>query len=367
MTNFDELIASANTRLTNQNLKIKIAKRGSTLYLRGYLPLKTGEPGLTRQNISLGLTASLVGLQLAEAEAIKIAASVNAGVFSWEPYTKKKEEPKTKLAKDWIKEFEKDYFDKRARNGKSELTWKKDYISIFRKLDQNKPLTDKTIIKAILSTEPDTRMRQRCCMVLKILSKFAGIEIDINQYSGNYSFKKVKPRNIPSDKLISSTIKDIKNEEWQWAIALLATYGLRNHEIFLIDFDSLAEGNYILKINAGKTNFRRVCPIYPEWVKEFDLYNLKVPDINLNRSNDKLGNSVSQVFRRWQLPFRAYDLRHAWAIRSILFGLDVSLAAQMMGHSLKIHTDTYQHWINEKHYQRAFEILINRPDRPLPP
>lgn len=367
MTNFDELIASANMRLKNQNLRIKIAKRGSTLYLRGYLPLKTGEPGLIRQNISLGITASLVGLQLAEAEAIKIAASVSAGVFSWEPYVKKEDKSRIKTAKDWIEEFEKDYFNKRARNGKTELTWKKDYIAIFRKLDQGKPLTIKTITKAILSTEPDTRMRQRCCMVLNILAKFANIEIDTNQYSGNYSYKKVKPRNIPDDKLISSTIKSIDNTSWQWAIALLATYGLRNHEIFLVDFDSLAEGNYILKVNSGKTNFRRVCPIYPEWVKEFDLYNVKTPDINLNRSNDKLGHTVSQFFRRKELPFRAYDLRHAWAIRSLLFGLDVSLAAQMMGHSLKIHTDTYQHWINEQHYQRAFEILINRNDRPLPP
>lgn len=201
-------------------------------------------------------------------------------------------------------------------------------------------------------------MRQRSCMVLNALCRFAGLDVDVNQWAGSYSLKKTQPRIIPSDKLISTSIKNLDNPNWRWAVALLATYGLRNHEIFFVDYNSLEKGNVIIKVNAGKTNFRRVCPIYPEWVEEFDLQLIKVPEINLNRSNDKLGASVSQYFRRC-LPFKAYDLRHAWAIRSLLFGLDVSLAAQMMGHSLKIHTDTYQHWINEKHYQEAFQKLMN--------
>ena len=370
--NLKGLIVDANMRLKNQNLNVKIFQKGSKLYIRGYLPIKSGEAGLERQDLSLGFTASLVGLHLAEAEAIKIAVSVNAGIFSWEPYirTKKtnyKPKKKNKTIKQWVEEFEENYFNKRARNDKSELTWTKDYYNIFKKLDFDKQLTAKIIEKTILTkTQPDTRMRQRCCMVLNALCKFAELDVNVNQWSGNYSLKKAKPRNIPDDKSISSAIKSVDNAEWQWAIALLATYGLRNHEIFLIDFNSLERGNYIIKVNSGKTNFRRVCPIYPEWINEFDLFNVRIPDINLNRANDKLGASVSQYFRR-NLPFKAYDLRHAWAIRSLLFGLDVSLAAQMMGHSLKIHTDTYQHWINEKHYQEAFQRLMSRPDRPLPP
>lgn len=372
--NLDGLIIDANMRLKNQNFRVKIAKRGGVLYLRAYLPFKSGEPGLERQDINLGLTASLTGLHLAEAEAIKIGVSVNAGIFSWEPYIKVKQPKpkhksnnKNKTIREWVKEFEENYFNKRARTDQSELTWTKDYYNIFKKLDLEKPLTAKIIEKTILTkTQPDTRMRQRCCMVLNALCKFANLDVDVNQWSGSYSWKKVKPRYIPDDKLISSAIKNLENKNWQWAIALQATYGLRNHEIFLIDFNSLEKGNYIIKVNSGKTNFRRVCPIYPEWVEEFGLMDVRIPPINLNRSNDKLGQSVSQFFRR-VLPFAAYDLRHAWAIRSLLFGLDVSLAAQMMGHSLKIHTETYQHWIDEKHYQEAFQKLMNRSDRPLPP
>ncbi|MFW6359494.1 MAG: hypothetical protein ACOC0N_09850, partial [Chroococcales cyanobacterium] len=30
------------------------------------------------------------------------------------------------------------------------------------------------------------------------------------------------------------------------------------------------------------------------------------------------------------------------------FGLDLSLATQPMGHSVKVHTDIYHHWISER-------------------
>jgi hypothetical protein len=49
------------------------------------------------------------------------------------------------------------------------------------------------------------------------------------------------------------------------------------------------------------------------------------------------------------------------------FGLELTLAAQQMGHSLKVHTDVYHHWISEQHHQRAFDKLLARSDRPQAP
>ncbi|MEM9926761.1 MAG: site-specific integrase [Cyanobacteria bacterium P01_D01_bin.50] len=358
--NFEKLLQSANTRLKAQNFKIKIARRGNTLYLRGYFPSKAEKYKLERQDISLGLTASFTGLQLAESEAIKIGVAVQSHTFSWEPYLKKtSKKVENKTAGDWIKEFEQNYFERRARNEQSELTWKKDYLAVFNKLDGDKLLTVESIEKTILKVKPDTRMRQRCCMVLGALAKFAKIEIDTNYWSGNYSYKKVKPRIIPDDETILKAIESIHSQKWQWVVGILSAYGLRNHEVFLINFDSLSRGDSLLKVNKGKTGFRFVYPIYPEWFFKFDLKTVKLPDINLSRSNDKLGATVSQKFRQLNLSFRPYDLRHAWAIRSLLYGVDVSLSAQMMGHSLKIHTETYQYWINEKHYREAFKLLKN--------
>lgn len=364
----EELIAAANQRLKSQGIKLKICKRGEKLYLRGKLPAKDGE-GSDRQHLALGFDATLLGVQMAESKAIEITVGVNLGTFTWDGYLK--QQPSSlhtrKSAGEWISQFEDYYFNRRFKNNASLLTWKKDYLAVFRKLNWDKPLTAKAIESAILSTPPDTRVRQRSCMVFTALAKFAKIEANFSQWAGTYSPKKVQPRNIPSDELISQTIKSIQNPAWRWVTGILATYGLRNHEVFRIDTQLLSRGAFILQINSGKTDFRRVYPIYFEWFEEFDLQNIVTPQVDFERPNHALGHTVSQAFRRLKLPFRPYDLRHAWAIRALLFGLDVSLAAQMMGHSLKIHTETYQHWINERHYEQAFKLLMNRSDRPLPP
>ncbi len=364
-----------------QNITLRINKRGELLFLRGLLPPKSGMGKFTRQDLRLGTPATSDGLMQIEAEAIIIAAQINAGTFSWAAYQKnvpqlldsytneKLIKIQTKNAGDWISDFEQFYFNRRKQTNASLLTWKKDYLATFRKLDWDKELTAKAIEQVVLNTPPDSRVRQRCCTCFKALAKFAGIEIDLSQWTGKYSPKLVKPRNIPSDKVIAKEINAVTYPRWKWCVAMLATYGLRNHELFHLNYDDIARGETIISVYEGKTGFRRVYPIYPEWFTYFELNNVVLPPSrsNAKHSNDGLGNTVSQAFRRMELPFTAYDLRHAWAIRSLLFGLDVSLAAQMMGHSLKVHHDTYHHWITEKHYQQAFERLMQREDRPLPP
>ncbi len=368
----DKALSCANARLSAQNIKIKIAKRGEKLILRGYFPSKDGSGDIIRQEIYLGLNASEEGVMAAEAQALQMAVQLKSGTFSWHlennvPDEKKIIAPHVKNAADWIGEYEEFYFKKRQKTSASLLTWKKDYLATFRKLDWTQPLTAKAIEQAVLSTEPDTRVRQRCCTCFKSLAKFAGIEIDLSQWAGCYNPKLVKPRSIPSDEVITACYYQISDPAWRWCIGMLATYGLRNHELFRVDHRKVARGIYILTVNTGKTGFRIVYPIYPEWYHQFELKNVVLPPVNMKNTNHSLGHTVSQYFRRAELPFTAYDLRHAWAIRSLLYGLDVSLAAQMMGHSLKVHHDTYHQWISEKHYQLAFDMLMNRENRPLPP
>lgn len=86
------------------------------------------------------------------------------------------------------------------------------------------------------------------------------------------------------------------------------------------------------------------------------------------RNNSDFGERLSHYFRRWaKLPFPPYNLRHCWAVRTLEFGLDVSLAAAQMGHSVQVHTELYHHWISDRHHQRAFDLLMGREDRPAPP
>jgi len=51
----------------------------------------------------------------------------------------------------------------------------------------------------------------------------------------------------------------------------------------------------------------------------------------------------------------------------MLFGMDVSMAAAQMGHSVKLHCETYHQWITEEQQMKAFKILMERAERPIAP
>ena len=186
------------------------------------------------------------------------------------------------------------------------------------------------------------------------MAKFAGLDIDLKKYKGHYSKAKLSPRNLPSDELIIETFYSIKNPQWQWLFGMMATYGLRPHEVFNIDLNSDFP---IVDILDGKTGARRVWALPPQWVKDFDLTNIKMP--NCSGSNRDLGDRVGTFFRRNKIPFKPYDLRHKWAIRAIELGLDVSLASKQMGHSVQVHCEVYQRWLDDSVHQKAYDNLFS--------
>lgn len=143
----------------------------------------------------------------------------------------------------------------------------------------------------------------------------------------------------------------------------MATYGLRNHEVFHLDLEMFP---IIRAKEATKIGMREIWPCYPEWAKEWWLDQMILLNIDLNRTNDRLGHSVT-VYLSPKLPFKPYDLRHAWAVRTLEFDWPDALSAQQMGHSLEVHNRTYECWISARHHQRIFNLLVQRLDRPRQP
>lgn len=358
----DGRIAQANGRLKSAKVGIAIARQGDRLYLRGTFPPKpdSDKKIAYQQRLALGIHANPLGIKNAEAEARKVGALIDCKEFSWHPYLGERKTAQT--CGDWLAKLEKDYFAKRDRNPKTETTWKRSYLEVLKRLPSDEPLTPEILKSLILGTAPDTRSRQNYAMVCNSLGKFANLGTDFSQYSGNYSPRKATPRDLPTDELIQQTYYKIPNPEWQWVYAVLATYGLRPHEVFLLDLADLP----IATVTDGKTGSRRVWACYPEWVETFAIKNVCLPSVT-GKANVNLGERVSKAFKRYGVPFAPYDLRHCWAVRSLEFGLDISLAAQQMGHSAKVHSDLYHHWISDRHHQKAYDLLMQRSDRPKPP
>lgn len=367
MTNVEQRIKEANGRLRLNNCSVTIEQSGGRLYLRAILPPKPNSDKIIdyQQRITIA-SANPEGVKIAEKEAKKISTKINEKIFEWSDYIDVVTSPIT--IDEWVKHFEDYYFSRRARNYKTETTWRKDYMEVFKTLNPDSHLSSAILKAAILKTPPDTRTRKRFCLAVSALTKFAQLDFDAKLFAGSYSPKRRKPRDLPTDKQIAEWFYKINNHKWRWVYGLIATYGLRNHEVFFIDLEQLKQGSQMLTVLEGKTGYREVWPLHPEWLEEFDLASIKMPSIRTDRSNSNIGNTVSQFFgRNAKLPFCIYDLRHCWAVRSLAYGIDISLASQQMGHSLHVHSTLYHSWISRQYHQQAFDSAISRRDRPKPP
>lgn len=360
-------LAQTNGRLKANRVGVQVQQMGDRLYLRATLPPRPGSDRTEpyQQRIATGIHANPAGLKEAEGQARLVGALLDRGEFSWEPYLRSQtQSPDT--ASQWIERFESDYFSRNRRSDKSSLTWKTDYHNVFKWIPDG-PLTPDSILQTVARTAPDSRTRKRYTKALTALAKFAGIEIDLKPLAGDYSPSQVNPRDIPSDELITTCFHKLPPGPWRWAFAAIAVYGLRNHEIFYLSFDRFPIAELVERDGrTPKTGPRRIWPIYPEWAEAWEVGEMNPPDCT-GKNNGDLGHRVQVAFGRLGLPFNPYDLRHAWAIRSIGFGLPSELAAAQMGHSLQVHNGIYHRWITDEVHQRHFEILMQRSDRPRPP
>lgn len=156
---------------------------------------------------------------------------------------------------------------------------------------------------------------------------------------------------------------------------MMATYGLRNHEIFFCDCRALSAGDgeaTIRVLGPTKTGEHEVWPFYPDWIERFELREVQLPPICTDLAQttlQRIGQRVTQQFQRYSIPFSPYDLRHAWAVRTIHLGLPDAVSAKMMGHSIAIHNRTYQKWITRRDQQLAVAMALRgyqpQPDLPL--
>jgi hypothetical protein len=357
---FDRKLNQVNERLRSALVGVAVERFKGTLRLRATLPPK---PGSNRQRpyqqrISIGSPANLAGLREAEKLARLAGAQLAAREFEWNDWGV------TPTGDSWpcemaIAKFQRHYL---AQGGNPE-TWQGDYMKVLKRLPPDAPLTGELLEAFVCGTTPNTKARTRACMAAGALARFAAVDFDPKPYKGTYSPRQVAPRRLPSNEEVARWREQIRNPAWRWIYGMMATYGLRNHEVFKLD---LGEFPVVKVLESTKTGEREVWPCFPEWAEWWELGDRILPGVNLERSNSKLGHSVTEYFSDL-LPFAPYNLRHCWAVRTIEFGWPDALAAAQMGHSLDVHNRTYQRWLTKRHHQQVYDLLVKREDRPRPP
>ncbi len=376
----DSQIAAVNQRLKAARLGLKVERRCEKLNLRGTLPPRPDSPKLRayQQRIPVGLPAHKAGLKKIEKTAKVIAAQLIEDTFDWHDYLG----PVAGLRRagadlsEQIAAFEAHFFQLRADSSKPasvRTTWEKAYVPYLRKLQriasQHASFSlPEAITATVQSTKANSRSRQCCCTALDALATFlnAPLPTELKAFWGNYGNSKTRTRILPTDEEILAAYQKIPNPEWQFVYGIMATYGLRNHEVFFCDYAMLTSGDSEAAIEvteATKTGQHDVWPFYPEWIDAFSLRKVKLPKLNTDLSQTTLqlvGQQVSLQFKRYKIPFAPYDLRHAWAVRTIGVGLPDTVSARMMGHSVAVHNRTYHRWITRRDQRAAVRAALNK-------
>jgi integrase len=352
------LLNAANGRLKRDRIPVRICDRSNWLYLEATLPPAPRSRKLIwhQQRIALRLPIRPDTISIAEKRSRQLAKELAEGIFDWSNWQGRpivRSEPSAKPISELIADFRSDYFSRRAENPQSLRTWK-DYQGILDRLPQNQPIGIDILLEIVRTTKPDTKTRQRACLVLGMLARFARLEIDLGLYRGKYGKKLLTPRDLPTDSQIREARDLIDDAAWGWVFGVLAVYGLRPHEVMRCNLSFPK-----IDVLDGKTGARVVYPCPEEWVSEWRLETVRLPQIS-GADNSAIGNRISHAFKRFQIPFRPSDLRHCWAIRSARF-YTIDESAKMMGHSSGVHLDVYRYWISDDRLRSAFENSRGQP------
>jgi len=374
-------LSQLNLRLKSAKTKVTVRESNGSLQLRATLPIKPGDKdargtGKKQYNISLNIPGNLDGLRTAEEEAYELGKLIARKTFVWNDKYLGNEAIKNDVPTigELLEKFEEEYFKTHKRTTKSEHTFFY-YFSRTKRFTNSQDLaTADNLITAIGKIDKEWA-RYNAARAISAFCMTFNIEIDLSVYS---KMPEKNSRNIPSDeeiiagidkfadylnsrgKQVNQNVKD-SWQLWQWTYGMLAVFGLRPRELFINpDIDWwLSKENVDLtwKVDKDcKTGERQALPLHKQWIEEFDLRNPKYlamlvdaiskKDKNKHTEITALTQRVSWWFRKIGLDFKPYDLRHAWAIRAHILGIPIKAAADNLGHSVQVHTQTYQRWFS---------------------
>ncbi len=394
-------LKAVNARLKAARVTVSIRKSGNSLQLRTTLPIKPGDIdkngiGTKQYDISLGIPFSFDGLSTAEEEAHELGKLIARKQFQWtEKYLgKTRNKLQSRNIGDLIAEFEKNYFQTRKFNLKSENTFNSYFYIAETHLPKDKPAINASFIDAVQNCPSSDSVKNELIKVIRVLCKCSGIEVpELSNLKIKSSAK--RKRDIPSDTEIEQEYLKFENyainrpsklltredrnnwKLWRWVYGMLATYGLRPREIFVNpDLNWWLSADNTMntwRVNQEcKTGEREALPLYPRWVETFqlktdteaiELLKLKIEDKITSRQLNSARHGTDRWFRFVNIPFQPYDLRHAWAIRAHLMGIPIKAAADNLGHSVNMHTSIYQKWFSLENRKVAIEQAIKKKSK----
>ena len=347
----DEQIRQINEDLSADGYTLRLYRRGNRLHLRGNFPDRsTGE--IKRGWYNLELVAVPRNLREAKAKAQSLSLDLERGKFRWPDDNRHESLDRLRV----LERVETAFW---TRGQGAKTTWRAIYNAHYAQLRNYPRLTTEILYKYCESKPPGSRARQTAITAMIFLCDVIGWPFDPDRVRSKVAPKPSK-RVLPSDSEIEQMWESLSdNKEWQFAFGLMATFGLRNHEVFTIDIDRFQVSDEpFVEVTEGKTGRGRAYAFPIEWIDKFGLRDGELPLIS-GADNVQIGARATQFFRRRSLC-RPYDLRHAYAVRMMVENVPIDVAAKFMRHSVRVHTQVYQAWFDEQRMEEVYQRMTKQ-------
>ena len=262
---------------------------------------------------------------------------------------------------------------------------KQTYLTYYKRIPDWQIIPTKEALDKVASEYPKSVKRNQCCTALKKLAPYCGLlDYDPKEFrlKQNQIEVRAKPKRDLTEQEIESWYnefpkwsEEINGEQshwqlWQWWYGMQATYGFRNHEvlnIYNLDCEYMGDdGRLYYPFTDPRANPRGIIytrgkgikrtaflPQPIRWIEQFKLREIpKEYHDFINRiktlseyDQERIKASKTNIFgsflRRHKLTFTAYNLRHAYNVKSHGLGIPVSLIAKNLGHTIQQNTTTY--------------------------
>ena len=372
----DSWLDRQNRALRDRGYKVSMDLHQGLVRIRATLPPKPSDPSGSpwkQRRISTGLRYPD---QASEAvnQAEKLGSDIERTLRTGEPFDWATWDQPSRGARrspagthpvisglDAVRLTEQRWIQKGKRSKSASTTWDVDYARPLRPLLKIPNLQPEHLIHLVSATTHGTRTRRRASHAAATVATALGFTADIQKQlrelgQGYSPTTDTAPRDVPSDDEVMALIDRLPTD-WQWPVGICAVYGARPHEALL--YAEVLE-NKLLAISDGKTGSRTSFGLPVEWITRWDLTTKRLPAIDFGRSNQVVGAAMSRHLLTIDAPFRPYDLRHAFAVRTIYNPkISPSIAAKSMGHSLQVHNRIYQKWFDASGMEALQAQLLN--------
>jgi integrase len=308
-----------------------ITSQRGRLYLLAKVPRRDGGPGISQTRIALRLDDTPVNRRAAAKQLQTLEKQLAAGTFEWD-YWQEESRGIT-----WREAIAKLHRARVVLGRTSETTWEINYMGRLRQIPPTSVVTTESMAAALQRYERSTCSYKELWYLLRHISRLVVVpfpELPIPTYG------QAELVAVPTDEQIIAWVEGAPEPSaWYWG--MMATYGLRPHEI---ERAQLIERDFCQVADGTKTGFRTVVPLPREWVERFRLRERRLRPGDDQRP-DAVSKWLSKELRKLSIPWRPYALRHAYAGRLWREGgsrLDLYTAARLMGHTPGQHSRTYR-------------------------